>query len=470
MSSPLVQPPVARAKALSCPNCGGPIELRGFGHALTAVCPQCLSVLDASSPELTVLQQINEKMRVTPLIPLGTRGKLNGAEWELIGFQQRDVDDDGEHFSWDEYLLFNPYKGFRYLTVYEGHWNFVTPLESAPQRIAMGFRLAVSMDGRMFKHFDGANATTSFVLGEFPWRVKVGEGALCDDFIDPPSVLSSETTSDEITWSRGEYTKGSEIWKAFNLPGGPPEAPGVYLNQPSPYAKKGSAWTHFFWFLLVVIALACVFADISKDDVVFEHEYRFSTASTGEASFVTPVFQMKGKTSGVELKITTDLANNWAYFNLALINNDDGQAFDFGREVSYYYGSDSDGAWSEGGKDSSAYIPSVPPGNYYLRVEPEMDAPPGASSSVVSTSTGTRRIPARANTVDYTLRLRHDVPNYNWFWIAVVLLLIPPIVHSVRRRGFESKRWAQSGGGPAGGAGGLAGKAVMGIIESALDS
>ncbi len=133
MASPLVQPPVAKTKALYCPNCGGPIELRGFGHALTAVCPQCLSVLDASSPELNILQKIQEKMRVTPIIPLGTRGTMAGAKWEVIGYQNRGVDGD----CWDEFLLFNPYKGFRYLTHYQGHWNYVIQMEALPAHLTL---------------------------------------------------------------------------------------------------------------------------------------------------------------------------------------------------------------------------------------------------------------------------------------------------------------------------------------------
>jgi len=40
--------------------------------------------------------------------------------------------------------------------------------------------------------------------------------------------------------------------------------------------------------------------------------------------------------------------------------------------------------------------------------------------------------------------LKHDVPNYTWFWIAALLLLLPPIVYTIRSRAFEAKRWMDS--------------------------
>jgi len=36
--------------------------------------------------------------------------------WEVIGFQVRTIRVQGIDYSWGEYLLFNPYEGFRYLT------------------------------------------------------------------------------------------------------------------------------------------------------------------------------------------------------------------------------------------------------------------------------------------------------------------------------------------------------------------
>jgi len=47
--------------------------------------------------------------------------------------------------------------------------------------------------------------------------------------------------------------------------------------------------------------------------------------------------------------------------NYALINQDSGQAWDFGREVSYYHGYDSDGSWHEGKQADEVVIPERPP-------------------------------------------------------------------------------------------------------------
>ncbi|MGD1097215.1 MAG: DUF4178 domain-containing protein [Bryobacteraceae bacterium] len=425
MASSLVQPPIVKSKSLFCPNCGGPVEIRGFGHALTVVCPQCLSVLDASTPLLKKLQQIEEAERCSLDVPLGTRGKLGGITWEVIGFQRRGV--RGQYsYAWNEYLLFNPYQGFRYLTEYQGHWNFVAPLEAMPVRKAIGSRPAVVFTGRTFRHFSGAEAETGFVLGEFPWRVKVGESVVCDDFVDPPTVLSSETTQDEVTWSQGEYITGTEIWKAFGLPGAAPPARGIFENQPSPYAGKTlGMWVLFGWMIVILIGLAIFFATFSRQSVVYRNRYHFAAGQQGEPSFVTPVFDLEGRPAALELGIDTDLSNDWAYFNFGLINQDTGSAFDFGKEVSYYSGADSDGPWTEGDRTEKVVIPSVPPGHYYLWVEPEMEDRGG-------------------HAVDYDLVLRHDVPTYGWFWIAALLLLIPPVVHTMRVRSFEARRWMDS--------------------------
>jgi Domain of unknown function (DUF4178) len=410
-----------QVKSISCPNCGGAVELRGFAHTLSVVCPQCKTVLDASTPEVKILQTFQGKTQTQPTIPLGSRGKIGDTQYEVIGFQVRGVSTGDDSYSWDEYLLFNPYKGFRYLTEYNGHWNFVHVETALPEHVSSVGKPEVRFGGQIYRAFDSMTASTVYVLGEFPWRVHVGESVGCQDFVAPPLMLSSESTAGETTWSRAEYMTGSQIWQAFKLPGSPPPAYGIFANQPSPPgASVGSAWSTWLWLNVALATLVFLFMFVAPGSVAFSDHYAYSQGVKTDSAFVTPTFQLTGRDSNVKLSIHTDLDNNWAYFNFALINDQTGQTFDFGREVSYYH--DSDG--SEGSRNNSVIVPAVPSGPYYLRVEPEM-------------ATGSPY-------VRYDLELRRNVPNYGFFGVAALLLLIPPIWTTYRRESFEAARWRES--------------------------
>src|SRR5262249_46606833 len=127
------QPPKPQVRALNCTKCGAAITLRCFGQAETVVCGSCRCILDAKDPNLAILQQFEKLTSDTyPLIPLGTRGKLRGTDYEVIGFQRRHSTVEGISYSWHEYILFNPYKGFRYLSEYNGHWNDISICKQLP--------------------------------------------------------------------------------------------------------------------------------------------------------------------------------------------------------------------------------------------------------------------------------------------------------------------------------------------------
>lgn len=416
MSTTFVSPPVVKAASLSCPNCGGPVQLRGFAHTLNVVCPQCLTVLDTSRPEVAILHTFQERQRIQPLIPLGTRGVFGGVEFEAIGFQRREVDADQASYGWNEYLLFNPYRGFRYLSEYNGHWNFIRALSDLPRVNTGPGKRSVTYRGQRYSAFDTAQAQTTFVLGEFPWRVQVGETVLVEDFIAPPRMLSSEKTDNEITWSLGEYWSAQQIWQAFRMPGSAPAASGIFANQPSPYTGKvWPAWRLWMRLLLALVALALFFTVTAPRKEVFRQRYSF-TAGMPDAAYVTSPFELSGRAANLEIATRTNLSGNWAYFNFALINENTGVARDFGREVSHYS--------DEGSPNDSFVIPNVPPGKYYLRVEPEMEA--------------------GRNSMNYELIVRQGVPRYAWFFVTAVLLSIPPAFKSIRAAGFEAKRWRES--------------------------
>ena len=417
---------VAKATGLNCPQCGSAIEIRTFSNAVNVICQSCHAVLDASDPKLKILQAAKQKMIVNPLIPLGTRGVWQGKTREVVGFQRRTINADGVDYHWFEYLLYNPFAGYRYLTEYNGHWCDVTVCHAIPADAgSSGAKPQMRMGDITYTHFQTANAHTTFILGEFPWQVRMGDTAQACDYISPPLMLSSETTPDETTWSEGEYVNGSEIWQAFKLKDAPPEPVGVYANQPSPYGDDPKHFWKRGWQFLG-LALLIVFATMimSKNATVYNESHSFKQGAQAEASYVTPEFELGGHESNVDVETRTDLMNDWVYFHFSLINTQTDVAYDFGREVSYYSGVDSDGSWTEGKQTDTATVPSVPPGKYYLRVEPEKDA----------------NTPA----VNYNITVKRDVPTFWFFIIAAVLILVPPLFVSARSAKFEYRRWAES--------------------------
>src|SRR5262249_14935886 len=169
------RPPVA-VRSINCPSCGAVVAVRTFGHVVNVVCQSCGTLLDARDEGVSIIQKYDAAMRFEPGIPLGSRGTLQGTKYEVVGFQVRQVVVDGEAYRWREYLLFNPYRAFHYLTEYDGHWNLVAPVYSVPrgERIPAGAAPRI-YHGQTYRHFQTATATTLFVLGEFPWQVRAGE-------------------------------------------------------------------------------------------------------------------------------------------------------------------------------------------------------------------------------------------------------------------------------------------------------
>lgn len=405
------------------------MAVRAVGRARTVVCPSCLTVGDSADPNVKVVQQ--SAWRRTPLVPLGARGRWPEGEFEAIGYQYRTIRADGEVFGWEEYLLFNPYRGFRYLTHYEGHWTIARPLSSLP--ISSGPPNQASIDGRVYRHFQTATAHTSFVLGEFPWRIRVGDAVEVEDFIAPPSMLSRETTDDETTWSRGEYVDGPTVWRAFSLDGLPPPALGVFANQPSPHAGKPARYWRLYALMLALIVAVWVVRTIVGGRQIFDDTFHFDPRPGRDAAIVTRTFELPGRTANTVLTVSSNLVNAWVYFNLALISDDTGEALDVGREVSYYAGVEDGESWTEGSTSAEVVLPTVPPGTYYLRVEPEG--------------------PELTLPVDYRVRVVRDRPATLWYVLAAVVLAIPPMVASWRAMTFEAQRWneSDSGGDDAGG-------------------
>ena len=72
----------------------------------------------------------------------------------------------------------------------------------------------VQHEGRSYRIFQSAQARVTHVLGEFYWKVAVGEKVDTVDYVSPPFGISKELTvsgAQEISYSHARYLRPEEV-------------------------------------------------------------------------------------------------------------------------------------------------------------------------------------------------------------------------------------------------------------------
>ncbi|MDH4216923.1 MAG: DUF4178 domain-containing protein [Gallionella sp.] len=412
-----------KLNAIQCPSCAATIEIHAPG-ILRVTCGSCHALLDKDNENIKVLKKFSDKQTIDPFIPLGTEGKFKGVPYRVIGFLRRGGKSDGEVYSWDEYLLHNPAEGFRWLTEYDGHWNFAWPTNSAPVKSAtLKGQRALLYGGQMYRHYEQSQAKVTYVAGEFYWRVGIGETVTLNDYIAPPFMLSEEKSGKEITWTVGEYIEPEAVKEAFALARTMPVQYGNAPNQPWPgEAGYRTVWRSFWLASLLALAIQIISVAMSDNRTVYSDNLNLP-AGNSEA-ITTPMFEITGRTGNIHIINNTNLNNNWASLDLELVARDTGQVYAVHREVSYYSGHDSEGSWTEGSNSDDAEIANVPPGQYLLSVDAETAPDRGGTST--------------------QLQVLRNVPNWHNFFIVEILLFLFPAIYWWRRATFEARRWADT--------------------------
>lgn len=411
----------AQGEALACPQCAGPLELRAPDEALRIACPYCGSLLDVKA-DLRVIEAMSS-VPVRPLIPLGSKGRIFGGEWTLIGFMERSVTVEGVRYPWREYLLHDPRRGFRWLTESKGHWSFVDPVHAGDVLSAFG---GLRYQGQRFKHFQSGRAKVDHVLGEFYWEVARGDVASTNDYVRPPLLLSQETSESEATFSLVTYLEPYEVWRAFAAPGKPPERQGVAPNQPWPHESALRSVLGTALLLASAVVIGFVFLSVIGGRQVYSATHAIppgAAPGAPEAVVFSERFAVE-RGGNLEVRVDAPVNNSWLYLGGALIEEQSGELAEFDAEVAYYAGVDSDGAWSEGGQHARAYLGGVRPGSYVVRLAPQWESGKTPGS--------------------YTVTLRSRVPRLYQAVLALLAIGAWPLLLLWRKLRFESERWSES--------------------------
>ena len=87
--------------------------------------------------------------------------------------------------------------------------------------------------------------------------------------------------------------------------------------------------------LAALLILTAFVRALISGSTVYTGRFTGSTPQRPMPAFVTEPFNLNGRTSNVDVSLATNLSNNWLSFNLALIDDEKGDALDFGRELEY---------------------------------------------------------------------------------------------------------------------------------------
>ncbi|HYP52087.1 MAG TPA: DUF4178 domain-containing protein [Pyrinomonadaceae bacterium] len=461
-------PRTVSAAQLSCPQCGGPLELRAPDKTERVACPNCGSLLDVNRGQLRYLKTL-QFVGNKPEIPLGAQAEFEGRRLTVVGFMTRSVEFEGVRYFWQEYLLYEPQAGFRWLVQSDGHWSYVRPV--APGEVSEDEKRA-RFGGRSFKKFQEAWARVEYVAGEFYWKVEAGERAWAVDYVNAPDMLSKEvsrgvapaggTLAEEVNWSHGVYLPRREVERLFGLKD-LPRPRTVAPNQPFPHKRVYRYWL-LLTFVLLLVGVAVLATSPRRK--VFERSYSLQpTASPTPANFtnaarpatptrptprVTPTpaptpigatvttegeektqviftepFELKGR-ENVRVTGRADVDNNWLYVAGDLINEETGLVQQFDLPIEYYYGVEDGEAWAEGGREDGALLSALPAGRYTMRLEAQWEkwekpTPP-----------------------QLAVRVEQGVPRFLNLFLALVVVSLLPLVVLFRHLGFERRRWADS--------------------------
>jgi hypothetical protein len=420
------EPREIEAVHLPCPNCGGSLDLRAPDESLRVVCPFCSSMLDVEQGTLKFLKTLDPG-KVKPLLALGSTGHLDGLDYTVIGFLRRSVTFDMKYY-WQEYLLYHPRRGFRWLVHSDNHWSFVRTV--VPGEVEQTTLRGAQYDDRSFRLFQNATATVENVLGEFYWKVEAGETVMTADYIAPPLILSREEThyvrtaeealrdtanplrvAGEVTWSVGKYMPLPEVEQAFGVKS-LPRPSNVAPNQPFKHKSIYKAWG-----LIMALALFAggLFYLIADREVIFDRTQPLPSGTTApnQILFLGPM--EIGGFRNLHIMLNPG-ANSALYVQGDLHNEASGRIREF--SVPAGYGETTSDQMGE------VYLSAVPAGTYTLKLDVQHVMP--------------------SDPLSLRVRVVEDDPQLIYLVFMLVAISIIPLLVACWHFTFEKRRWEDS--------------------------
>lgn len=426
------------SEAIQCPNCASPLDLEGDSDKVaTVVCKSCSSVVGLDQDTALITGKAPKDKANVFKFPIGAKGKLNGVEWSIVGRQRFDWRDDGEKGYDLEYLLYNPDKGYLWMSEADRHYYLGEPTDVAPKNSLMHIHIPKTtcyIGGTKFKFFESGTQTLSYVDGALPWVAKIGDKVKYADAINPPYLYTEENVLKknedgkffvaEVEYFKSTYVDYETIADSFTINDKhkvklrPPY--GVSPGQPYKKAWGQGILTKLGWVVGGLLLISSCIMGFDGKEVLNQ---KFTVADLNKKEVFTKPFTTEEKDETIQITIDSTLSNSWAEVGIALFKVSSEEIIadnDFGLE--YYEGYEGGEHWSEGSTSTDMYWKIKEPGKYKLLLTVPQSKTSNNTRILVKIEKGVRRV--------YLL------------FIASLAWFVFPLIFGFKKFSFESRRWA----------------------------
>lgn len=389
------------SKTLRCPSCNAPISMYSEQSQLV-VCESCGQNLDCSTEDLVALGKTRTVDKF--LFQVHQTCNWKGVKYKVIG-RILLLDEWDGHYA--EYLLFHPFHGTRWLSIYTGEegtdCSFSEPIHALskdrPFSSSKGDKIATE-DGQKWKFEERTVLQVSYVDGALPWLVRAGDVQTAADFVntkDRKSYLTVEEShfidektgeeSKELEYSFSKEATMSSVNRAFGIT-------GKKLKLSSGSASTlPNAFRLFLMGLSALVAMYFVVLCFStgKQNIA---SFTFTPADLSEET-LSPSFYVDQKDlkKAFELGYGAGVDNSWMSLNIGIVStpeatgsiesyqqvllNEEGLAEGqqtrlrhlSAVDISYYHGYEGGESWSEGATSETELLMFPEAGHYRILLQ-----------------------------------------------------------------------------------------------------
>lgn len=370
------------AKSFSCSGCGASLDVRPLPKPVkTLTCRYCGSIHSLHGEESGLLGK-NEPRKDLHLM-IGTKGKLRGTNYEVVGrmvYDSLELDEG----SWSTYpttsfayLLIDAQGGFVTIEVTDEGVAMVQKIAAVPslgEVLSLAWGDALRHGSRKYRMYEHGSSELVYVDGALPWIARLGDKSQFIDLIDMPSAFSGVTPERlSVEWTEADDAEIEAFLVrdvapqvlADAFPGSICPQPKTRILQPIQRSPQRGRFG-LTWLIMGAVFFVCtlIVSSAPGDLIASSTVKSWTLPSTQESE----VFTLQDGAL-VEVSLSSNADNSWLYAELDIVDAGTDQSIGFvAREVSYYHGVEGGESWSEGSRDWRKIYAVPKGGQYRLRV------------------------------------------------------------------------------------------------------